>query len=217
MFNDQQPIYFTQNPCTPAAIALCTVHTQQSYAWRRKHAQCHVTFLRGERPLSSLSMTSGCIHLLQKLTIGKGFIRENKETRKLSPHLLLYPPQTKFGGVYRNHPVCLSVCLSVRLSRVNLTLVITFHPIEIRLSYYTCWFLVTRSFFSYQKFWPCDLDLDFSPNFEKNLTLAITFEPREIRLSYYRYVFLVARPFIPYQKFWPCDLDLDFWPTFEKI
>ena len=29
--------------------------------------------------------------------------------------LFLYPPQTKFGGVYRNHPVCLSVCPSVRL------------------------------------------------------------------------------------------------------
>ena len=35
---------------------------------------------------------------------------------------------------------------------------------------------------SVQKFWPCDLDLDFWPTFEKNLTLAITFEPREIRL-----------------------------------
>ena len=33
--------------------------------------------------------------------------------------LFLYPPQTKFGrGVYRNHPVCLSVRPSVRLSRV---------------------------------------------------------------------------------------------------
>ena len=27
--------------------------------------------------------------------------------------MALYPPQTKFWGVYRNHPVCLSVCLSV--------------------------------------------------------------------------------------------------------
>ena len=42
----------------------------KGYTWFRKHA--HVTILRGERPLSSLSMTSGCIHLLPKLTIGKG-------------------------------------------------------------------------------------------------------------------------------------------------
>ena len=41
----------------------------------------------------------------------------------------------------------------------NLTLVITFQPIEIRLSYYTCLFLVTRPFCPYQNFWPCDLDL----------------------------------------------------------
>ena len=127
-----------------------------------------------------------------------------------------YTPANEVWGVYRNHPVCLSVRPSVCLSRVNFTLVITFKPLEIRLSYYTCWFLVIRPFYPYQKIWPCDLDLDIWPTFEKNLTLAITFEPREIRLSYYRYVFLVARPFCPYQKFWPCDLNLDFWPTFEK-
>ena len=34
-------------------------------------------------------------------------------------NFLLYPPQTKFGGVYRFHPVCLSVCPSVRLSVRN--------------------------------------------------------------------------------------------------
>ena len=34
----------------------------------------------------------------------------------------LYPPQTKFLGLYRNHLVCPSVCLS----RVNLTLIITY-------------------------------------------------------------------------------------------
>ena len=130
----------------------------------------------------------------------------------------IYTPRKRsLGGYIGITPsVCLSVRPSVRLSRVNLTLVITFQPLEIRLSYYTCWFLVIRPFCPYQKIWPCDLDLDFWPTFEKNLTLAITFEPREIRLSYYRYVFLVARPFCPYQKFWPCDLDLDFWPTFEK-
>ena len=70
------------------------------------------------------------------------------------------PPQTKFGGY-------IGIAPSVCLSRVNLTLVITFQPIEIRLSYYTCWFLVTRPFCPYQKIWPCDLDLDFWPSFEK--------------------------------------------------
>ena len=119
---------------------------------------------------------------------------------------LLYPPQTKFAGVYRNHPVCLSVCPSVCLSRVNLTLVITFQPIEIRISYYTCWFLVTRPFFPYQKIWPCDIDLDFWPTFEKNLTLDIIFEPKKIRLSYYACWFLLTRPFCPYQK------NLTLWP-----
>ena len=49
----------------------------------------------------------------------------------------------------------------------NLTLAITFEPREIRLSYYTCWFLLTRPFCPYQKNWPYDLDLDFWPTFEK--------------------------------------------------
>ena len=49
----------------------------------------------------------------------------------------------------------------------NLTLAITFEPREIRLSYYRYVFLVARPFCPYQKFWPCDLDLDFWPTFEK--------------------------------------------------
>ena len=57
----------------------------------------------------------------------------------------------------------------------NLTLAITFEPKEIRLSYYTCWFLVTRPFCLYQKNWPCDLDLDFWPTFEKKLNLGYNF------------------------------------------
>ena len=57
----------------------------------------------------------------------------------------------------------------------NLTLAITFEPREIRISYYRYVFLVARPFCPYQKFWPCVLDLDFWPTFEKNLTLAITF------------------------------------------
>ena len=82
---------------------------------------------------------------------------------------------------------------------------------EIRLAYYRHAFLTTGPFCPYQKCWPCDLDLDFWPTFEKNLTLAITFEPKEIRLSYYTCWFLVTRPFCLYQKNWPCNLDLDFW------
>ena len=49
----------------------------------------------------------------------------------------------------------------------NLTLAITFEPREIRLSYYRYVFLVARPFCPYQKFWPCDLNLDFWPTFEK--------------------------------------------------
>ena len=42
------------------------------------------------------------------------------------------------------------------------------------LSYYMCVFLVARPFCWYWKFWPCDLDLDFWPTFEKkNLTLTL--------------------------------------------
>ena len=74
------------------------------------------------------------------------------------------PRKQSLGGYIGITP---SVCLSVRLSRVNLTLTITFEPREIRLSYYTCWFLLTRPFCPYQKNWPCDLDLDFWPTFEK--------------------------------------------------
>ena len=51
-------------------------------------------------------------------------------------------PQTKLGDILE------SPCLS----RVNLTLAITFELKEKRLSYYTCVFLVTRPFSPYQKF-----------------------------------------------------------------
>ena len=68
-------------------------------------------------------------------------------------------------GVYRNHPVCSS---SVRLSvQSKLNIGFNFEPKEIRLAYYIFGFPVTRSFFLYQKCWPCDLDLDFWHTFEK--------------------------------------------------
>ena len=122
---------------------------------------------------------------------------------------LLYPPQTKFGGVYRNQSVCLSVRLSVQ-SKLNLD-----HNFLTKRDR-TSVFLVTRPFCRYQNFWLRDLDLEFWPTFEKNLTLAITFETKEIGLSYFTCVFLVTRPFCRFQNFWLCDLDLDFRPTFEK-
>ena len=49
----------------------------------------------------------------------------------------------------------------------NLTLAITLEPKDIGLSYFTCVFLVARSFCRYQYFWLRDLDLDFWPTFEK--------------------------------------------------
>ena len=75
---------------------------------------------------------------------------------------VIIPPANEVWGYIGITPsVCLSVRLSVRLSRVNLTLAITFQPIEIRLSYYTCWFLVTRPFCPYQKFDLVTLTLTF--------------------------------------------------------
>ena len=91
-------------------------------------------------------------------------------------YIMIPPANEVWGGGGGYIGITPSVCLSVRLSRVNLTLIITFQPIEIRLSYYSCWLLVTRPFFPYQKNWPCDLNLDFW----KNLTLALIFESKEI-------------------------------------
>ena len=64
----------------------------------------------------------------------------------------------------------------------NLTLAITFEPIEIGLSYFTCVFLVARPFCWKQNFLPRDLDLDLT-YFWKNLTLTITFESKVIHVS----------------------------------
>ena len=134
---------------------------------------------------------------------------------------LLYPPQTKFGGVYRNHPVCLSVCPSVRLSvrpsvQSKLNLDYNFWTKSDRaLILHKC-IPCDKTFLLIPKFltsWPWPLLLTY---FWKNLTLATTFEPKEIGLSYFTYVLLVARPSCWNQNFLPGDLDLDFWPTFEK-
>ena len=133
----------------------------------------------------------------------------------------LYPPQTKFGGVYRNHPVCLSVCPSVRPSvrpsvQSKLNLDYNFWTKSDKaLILHKC-IPCDKAFLLIPKFltsWPWPWLLTY---FWKNLTLATTFEPKEIGLSYFTCVLLVARPSCWSQKFSPCDLDLDFWPTFEK-
>ena len=64
--------------------------------------------------------------------------------------IIIPPANEVWGGGYIG--ITLSVCLFVCLSRVNLTLAITFELKEIRLSYYTCVFLVTRAFSPCQKF-----------------------------------------------------------------
>ena len=119
---------------------------------------------------------------------------------------IIIPAQTKFWGVYGNHPVCLSVSLSV-WSRVNLTLnltlAITFQPIQIR--HWDKTFL-----FRTKKIDLVTLILTFDLVLKKkNLTLAITFEPKEIGLSYYRYVFLWQHLSICTKSFDPVTLTFD--------
>ena len=62
-----------------------------------------------------------------------------------------YHSYTPINEVWGNIGITLSVCLSVGLSRVNLALAITFELKEMKLSYYTRVFLVTRPFSRYQK------------------------------------------------------------------
>ena len=133
-----------------------------------------------------------------------------KEVLRSDIKFLLYPCKRSLG-VYRNLPVCLSVCSSVCLSRVKSTLAMTDKAFIIQLCV-PC----DKTFLSVPKFltlWPLPWLLTY---FWKNWTLAKTFEAKEIMLSYYWYIFFVRRPFSRYQNFWPCDLDLEFWPTFEQ-
>ena len=130
----------------------------------------------------------------------------------------LYPPQTKFGGVYRNHPVCLSVCPSVRLS-VQSKLNLGYNFSTNRDKAFILHMLVhcDKTFLSVPKnltLWPWPWLLTY---FWKNLTLAIIFEPKKIRLSYYTCWFLLKRPFCPYQKNWPVTLTLTFDLLLKKL
>ena len=121
--------------------------------------------------------------------------------------LFYYTPGKRSLGVYRNHPVCLSVQSKLNLDHNFLT------KGDRALILHKC-IPCDKTFLSIPKFltsWPWPWLLTY---FWKNLTLAITFEAKEIGLSYFTSVFLVARPFCRYQNFWLRDLD--FWPTFEK-
>ena len=113
------------------------------------------------------------------------------------PYLVITPPpplhKESFGGVYKNHPVCLFICLS----RVNLTLAITFESRH-KAFILHMWVHCEKTFLFVPKILTLTLTLTY---FRKNLTLAITFEQKEIRLSYYIYGLLVTRPFCSYQKF----------------
>jgi hypothetical protein len=49
----------------------------------------------------------------------------------------------------------------------TLKLAISFEWQVIGLSHFICVFLMTRHFYWYQSFWPCDLDLEVWPTFQK--------------------------------------------------
>ena len=98
-----------------------------------------------------------------------------------------------------------TVRLSVCLSRVNLTLVITFQPVEIRLSYYTCWFLVTRPFCPYQKFDLVTLTLIFDLLLKK-LNLGYNFWTKRDKA-------FILHMLVPCDKtFLPVPKNLTLWP-----
>jgi hypothetical protein len=53
------------------------------------------------------------------------------------------------------------------MSAKTLTLAISFEWQVIGLSYFTCAFLMTRPFYWYHNFLPCDLDLEVWPTSQK--------------------------------------------------
>ena len=70
----------------------------------------------------------------------------------------------------------MTLTLKFHLIFKNLTLVITYKPREIGLSYFTCVFLVTRPFTSYHNFLPSDLDLEVRPTFPHNIKQLYTIQ-----------------------------------------
>ena len=113
------------------------------------------------------------------------------------------PPQKRFG-VYRNHPVC----LFVYLSRVNLTLAITFDAKEIRHSYYIFGFLETIPFCPYQKkkIDLVTLALNFDLHLKKKLNLGCNFWTKRDRA-------FMSHMWVPFDKtFRTVPTFLTFWP-----
>ena len=70
--NDQYPVIKIHQVRRSYTQPIFNAHLPQSRSVRSTLGSVTCDFLRGERPLSHLSMTSGCYHLLPKLTIGKG-------------------------------------------------------------------------------------------------------------------------------------------------
>ena len=132
--------------------------------------------------------------------------------------MFIPPANEVWGGVYRNHPVCLSVCLSVCSSvQSKLNLDHNFLTKGDRaLILHKC-IPCDTTFLSRPKFftsWPWPWLLTY---FWKNLTLAKTFEPKEIGLSYFTCLFLVARPFCWKQNFYLMTLTLTFDLLLKKL
>ena len=124
--------------------------------------------------------------------------------------IVIPPANEVWGGVYRNHPVCLSVCLSVLPSvQSKLNLDYNFWTKSDRaLILHKC-IPCENPFLLIPKFltsWPWPWLLTY---FWKNLTLATTFEPKEIGLSYFTCVLLVARRPVGTKNFYLVTLTFD--------
>ena len=108
-------------------------------------------------------------------------------------------------------------CFPIDTLLNTLTVVITFFPDVLGLSYCKCIFLVTRPYtwnictIIFFTLWPSPWSIAY---FWKTLTLAITFIPDIIGLSYCTCAFLVTRPFTWYHTFLSRDLEVR--PSLEK-
>ena len=86
-----------------------------------------------DNPMAMVLISISAQQYYQGISISKAWWRHQMETFSVllaicagihqwyGALVFLYPPAMKLGGVYWIHPVCLSVCLSVRLSVCPLT------------------------------------------------------------------------------------------------